>query len=401
MSFALLSRVKKGQFMPGLKKRGRVWWARLSVGDLRIEESLDTTSIKEARRRLKDLQKRYRAGPAPGRGDLAQRKALDSYCEYLKTVRTGKSAASDVSRLRRFFREVPVRTLSELTPGHIQTFGTRMIRTRGLAHKTINDYRAALRAFYNYAVNCLGYRPPDGVWPNPATRVKRLREPAPQIRYLTMEQIEEQLAALEDIACNQEMAARHFVSEHGARPKNRQRLRRLRNAPSNTRTIRAATATCIFGGLRRGEALWLTRDDVLLEAGRARIHVRAKTVAGQFWQPKTKTNRTVPVSGRLRAVLAEYVTGLNGDGPWFFPSPEGTRWLEDNFSADLRVLQKRAGLKWGMLDFRHSFGTHLARKGVSLYKVSKLMGNSPDICRKHYANVMPEELADEVEFDGQ
>ena len=40
----------------------------------------------------------------------------------------------------------------------------------------------------------------------------------------------------------------------------------------------------------------------------------------------------------------------------------------------------------------------LARKGVSLYKISALMGNSPDICRKHYAALMPQEMRDEVEF---
>jgi len=28
------------------------------------------------------------------------------------------------------------------------------------------------------------------------------------------------------------------------------------------------------------------------------------------------------------------------------------------------------------------------------------MGNSPEICRKHYASLIPEALVDEVEFDG-
>lgn len=37
-------------------------------------------------------------------------------------------------------------------------------------------------------------------------------------------------------------------------------------------------------------------------------------------------------------------------------------------------------------------------KGESLYKISTLMGNSPEICRRHYAALIPEELADSVEF---
>jgi hypothetical protein len=38
-------------------------------------------------------------------------------------------------------------------------------------------------------------------------------------------------------------------------------------------------------------------------------------------------------------------------------------------------------------------------KGESLYKISTLMGNSPEICRRHYAMLMPESLVQSVEFD--
>jgi hypothetical protein len=41
-------------------------------------------------------------------------------------------------------------------------------------------------------------------------------------------------------------------------------------------------------------------------------------------------------------------------------------------------------------------------KGESLYKIATLMGNRPDICRKHYAALMPESLTGSVEFrDGR
>ena len=38
-------------------------------------------------------------------------------------------------------------------------------------------------------------------------------------------------------------------------------------------------------------------------------------------------------------------------------------------------------------------------KGESLYKISVLMGNSPEICRRHYAALLPESLFQSVEFD--
>jgi hypothetical protein len=37
-------------------------------------------------------------------------------------------------------------------------------------------------------------------------------------------------------------------------------------------------------------------------------------------------------------------------------------------------------------------------KGESLYKVSALIANSPGICRRHYAALVPEALADTVEL---
>ncbi len=38
-------------------------------------------------------------------------------------------------------------------------------------------------------------------------------------------------------------------------------------------------------------------------------------------------------------------------------------------------------------------------KGESLYKISELMGNSPEICRRHYAALIPEQMRGTVEFD--
>lgn len=39
----------------------------------------------------------------------------------------------------------------------------------------------------------------------------------------------------------------------------------------------------------------------------------------------------------------------------------------------------------------------LAVKGKSLYKIATLMGNSPEICRRHCAPLIPEEIIDGVD----
>ncbi len=45
--------------------------------------------------------------------------------------------------------------------------------------------------------------------------------------------------------------------------------------------------------------------------------------------------------------------------------------------------------------FRHTFASLRVQAGVSLDKVSSWMGNSPDVCRKHYAQFMPRDTHDE------
>ena len=135
--------------------------------------------------------------------------------------------------------------------------------------------------------------------------------------------------------------------------------------------------------------------------GHGLIRVRAKTIAGRDWQPKTRRHRAVPISQALRGHLDRYTPPASdptAGGGWYFPSPWGTWWDPDNFSADLRDANREARRAWTCLDYRHTFGSQLAQKGVSLYKISELMGNSPEICRRHYAALAPEALIDEIEF---
>lgn len=71
---------------------------------------------------------------------------------------------------------------------------------------------------------------------------------------------------------------------------------------------------------------------------------------------------------------------------------------KDNLSAHIHRTNLLHGLPWSCMEYRHTFGSHLAQKGVSLFKIAILMGNSPEICRKHYAALVPQEMHDEVEF---
>ncbi len=259
------------------------------------------------------------------------------------------------------WRVIEAAYFEDITTAHVSAFIGGQVQSRGLAPKTANRYREILCRLFNWSMDERGIRMPGNI--NPVKKVGRYKEKAPEIRFLTLKQIDEQLAALAD------------------KPQ-----------------LQVMVATLIYAGLRREELLWLTHDDIDLKAGAfGMLRIRAKTIDGRSWQPKTARNRAVPISSTLRRYLDGYTRRIVPGG-WLFPSPAGTWWDCDNFSHDLTAANKFGGLLLSCLDYRHTFGSQLAMKGESLYKISALMGNSPDICRKHYAAVVPESLLEVVEF---
>jgi len=376
--------------MACLYKRGRIYWISYYIDDKQFKKSLNTTNERVARSKLKKIEYDLALGDLHVASKLPLQSILEAFCRELLATRTYKSYKNDLSRLRVFFgpicdalkpgvpgimrsqgntdygidkyagKHVRAELLEDITTAKINRFITARIEQDSWSAKTANLMRQTLHKLFNYAIRHHDFRSRDRRYPNPAAGVERQREPAPQIRFLTLDQIQQQLDILED----------HPL-------------------------LLAMVATYIYAGLRREEGIWLTRNDVDLQ--KRHIRVQSKTVEGESWQPKTKRNRIVPISQALGNILQGYRPPHRG--VWFFPSPTGKRWDPDNFSQDLRAINKAGDLDWSCLDFRHTFGSHLAQKGESLYKIATLMGNSPEICRRHYAALIPEKMAEVVEFE--
>ena len=286
-----------------------MWWILYYRSGTRCRESLRTTSLqiaKKAKRRLESTLVRNEESPLPTRTEIPE--VLSRYVERVRTVKTPKSAQTDVYYLREAFG--PICRALEITSWRVN--GTT--RKRPLLSGMQRDRRRKPQAI-------------DAAY---------------------FEEI-----TTSDIA----LFVDGQVRSRGLAPKTANRYREI---------------LCRLKRSQRGDQ----------RAG---------------WQPKTKKNRAVPISSTLRSYLERYEPRLS-DGDWFFPSPEGKRWDADNFSRHLRAANKKAGLRCACLVYRHTFGSQLAQKGVSLYKISQLMGNSPEICRRHYAALIPEALTEEVEF---
>lgn len=381
--------------MAGLKQRGSVWYLTYYANKKKRAVSLETESLqvaKEKKRQFESAQARGGPSSLPSRTPIAD--VLTGYVAHIRATKTPKSAQTDLYYLRDMFgpvcealkitsrkigpksrkckpragqdrrrrpRPIAAPHFEAITTTSISEFIQAQVLSRGLKPKTANRYREIVSALVNWAITQRGICMPGGI--NPASAVKKYKEGPPQIQFLTLPQVKDQLDAL----------AEHMQ-------------------------MRTMVAMLIYAGLRREELLWLTIDDIDYDTGtHGMIRVRAKSIGGESWKPKTGINRAVPVSGDLRAYLDKYRPRTSDHG-WFFPSRVGRRWDCDNFSQELRELNRKVSLSWTCLHYRHTFGSQLAMANVSLYKISTLMGNSPEICRRHYAGLIPEDMTDVVEF---
>jgi integrase len=377
-----------------LKRRGSVWFVQWYENEKQRRRSLGTESLQVAREKLRRFESaQYRGEGSPLSTRTPVGEIVEAYIDHMRAHRPQRSWKRDLSHLRESFGQccpaltldtsrakkcrelrlpgdrrkklhpIAAAYLEEITTAAVSDFLSEQVRAKGLAPKTANRYREVIAKVITWAMHSGRVQMP--LDRNPVSRVERYREHAPEIRFLTLAQIDEQLAAL------------RFRPE-----------------------LQVMVATLIYAGLRREELLWLQVEDLVRgceQSPNGLLRVRAKTVGGESWQPKTKKNRAVPVSRDLRRYLDQHVPRAS-EGGWLFPSPEGCRWHPDNFSQDLHAANQSAGLVWSSLDFRHTFGSQLAQRGVSLYQIATLMGNSPAICQRHYAAVVDEHLGTAVEF---
>lgn len=369
--------------MASIFRRGKVWWVKYYHNGQKFSKSLKTKNERVAKARKKELEALQITGQLKTESKTPLKEAVEAFCKHLLATRTKKSAKNELSYLRTIFGQIcpslkpskeiiqrnpktlisPVTYLEQLSVQTISEYLDTRATVGKLSPKTVNRIREVLNGLFSFAIRRFDYTYSGQRFKHPVQAIKKRKESAPEIIFLTNDQIIHQL---------------HVLKE----------------AP----TLHAVVATLIYAGLRREEALWLTPQDLDLENRLLRI--RSKTIQvkgeGEYWQPKTKKNRSVPISKTLMRILIDYP--INTKQRWVFPTPSGGRYNPDNFSRKLRNHNKNHNLNWTCLHYRHTFGSHLAQNNISLYKIAELMGNSPEICRKHYAALIPEKMHKVVEF---
>lgn len=142
-------------------------------------------------------------------------------------------------------------------------------------------------------------------------------------------------------------------------------------------------------GLRIGEALAVTGDDVDLEARQVRAHhhlVRVEGV-GMVRQPKRKGNRPgldVAITSWTLAMWRRRKMAAAADGPVW--SAWNGQWLDPgNVAKRINEVCTKIGYGWvSSRYFRHTTASHLGDSDLTDTAISDALGNTPDVIRKHY-----------------
>lgn len=150
----------------------------------------------------------------------------------------------------------------------------------------------------------------------------------------------------------------------------------------------------VMAGLRMEEVLHLRPAiDVDVILGTIQVQPRDQ------WKPKTKrSKRTVPMTDALRSIAIKQLERASES--WMMPSAVNPdRPLQsDGIRKHFQLIVERAGMIYGLKPrngvvfhtLRHTFASHLAMRGVDLYTIAQLLGDSLQTTEGVYAKLSPD-----------
>ncbi len=303
--------------------------------------------------------------------------ALKAYVDFIRIENAAHHVANKFSILRRFFGSARIARAggqlkatprnANATPqqqpffvgGKVHEIGPalvqRFIEQLSVSTKTKRHYREVFHHFFEFCLKFGFYQPVNSHCPNPVGALPSYVSRNRRIVFLAAEQIEEQLRVLEPHP-----------------------------------NLRIAAALMIYAGLRRAETLWLRRE--ALSPDLAYLSIVNQLDQDVDIESSLKTGeRTVTIPPLLKDLLTAHLSTLKSK--WIAPSPSNERWDGDSFGKKLRKTNEASGLKWTSLHYRHTYATHRAAEGWTLFRLAKEMGNSVAVVEEYYAGYLRPDVA--------
>ena len=334
---------------------GRVWYGNWQEGPKQHRKSLGTRNHDVARQRARALEAQL-SGALPrqtGTFDIAA--AVQAYLDVQESNdRAAKTMVKYRDVLNRFAahcRDAGVRLMHAISVQTIDEFAVRR-RRDGMAAKTVYTELTIVRQWLNFAVSrrILAASPVAGT---------KLVKPKPGPREYWRQ---EQLDAIVDAAKGPYKAAYLLMAETG---------------------------------MRIGEVVHLTHDDLTLNGPTPVAHIRPTEVVrgARPWRPKNGEERAVPLSPRAVAMLRE----LPRRRRWVIDRMDGTATTADlpandrHILAYLKTVLAKLGFEGTNHKFRHSFCTIAVLAGVDFFTLRRWVGHIDEEALKIYVHIADEQ----------
>jgi site-specific recombinase XerD len=147
---------------------------------------------------------------------------------------------------------------------------------------------------------------------------------------------------------------------------------------------RAMVLTLRYTALRLGDVAMLARDRISRDGKRWRIYLRTEKSGKPVFLP-------VPDEMKGALDIVPLPRGCKGESKHFFWNGiSSERTMKHIVGRGLRSIFKKSCVPAAHAHrFRHTLATELIGAGASFELVADILGNSPDIVRKHYAKWSP------------
>ena len=335
-------------------RNSRVWYANWQEGPKQQRKSLRTRNHDVARQKARVLQSELSNAVPRQAGTFDVAAVVQAYLDVQESNdRAAKTMMKYRDVLNRFAahcQAAGVRLMHAITVQTIDEFAVR--RRDGMAAKTVYTELTIIRQWLNFAVTrrMLNASPVAGT---------KLVKPKPTPRDYWRQ---DKLDAIVDTAKGPYKAAYLLMSETG---------------------------------MRVGEVVHLTHDDLTLDGPAPVAHIRAKeVVAGaKPWRPKNGEQRAVPLSPRAVAMLRD----LPRRRRWVIDRMDGTA-AKANLPANdrhilayLKTVLAKLGLEGTNHKFRHSFCTIAVLAGVDFFTLRSWVGHIDEEALKIYVHIADEQ----------
>lgn len=331
-----------------LFKRKKTFWIRYTYQGKQYRESLKTHDPTVARRLAKHIEKQLILGMHAVPDEKTPIDSfLEQYFPYAEAHKSSKTVLIDRWAIKELGKRIPIRYLQDVTPNQIENFKCAL-KDSGLSSNSINIHLRHLSSIFGVAVKWGLLRK------NPFSGIPKFKVEKNPPRFLSKDQIEKVLS---------------IAQNHG-------------------RDITLVFLLGIYAGLRRNEIAnarweWFDFDHKTLTL----------SSYGDF-HLKDYECRTIPLHSRLADFLA---SERQDEGYLFIPEKQLSHWrYRYEFRTVFNTVCLKAELTWVTPHIlRHTFASHLAISGVSLYKISKWLGHSNYSTTQIYAHLQAGD--DEIE----